>query len=87
MNKETNLAFEISRDLNPLFCELHHIGLSCRAGKDHTVVKVCCSYFRDQIQNALQSKYGNSFVTQHIRIQLPAASALAISSGGAVADE
>ena len=51
---------------------VHNLGLSARTPKELTVVKVCCEYFKGEVEKALQNKFGNSFVAQNIRIQLPA---------------
>jgi hypothetical protein len=67
----TTLAYQISRDLSNLHCELHHMGLSTRNSKETTVVKTCCSYFKDDVEKELQKRFGADFVKEHIRFQLP----------------
>lgn len=68
----TTLAYNISRDLCNLHCELHHMSLSTRNAKEVAVVKVCCGYFKDEVEAELQKRYGEEFVKGHIRFQLPA---------------
>lgn len=69
----TTLAYRISRDLSNLYCELHHMSLSTRNAKELTIVKVCCSYFRDEVEKELGKQLGAEFVKEHIRFQLPVA--------------
>lgn len=67
----TTLAYQISRDLSNLYCELHHMSLSSRNAKELTVVKVCCSHFKGEVEQELERKFGAEFVKEHIRFQLP----------------
>lgn len=74
----TTLAFRISRDLSNLSCQLHHLSLSTKTSKDSTIVKVCCSYFKDDVLSELNRRYGAAFVEEQIRFSTPA------SEGGIV---
>jgi hypothetical protein len=87
METKPSLAFQISRDFSHLFCELHHLGISTRNAKENTVIKVCCKYFRDEVEKALQKKFDNSFVNENIRFQLPALENTGISGSGAMPEE
>lgn len=87
MKSEPSLAFQISRDFSELHCDLHHLGLSTRVSKDFTVVKVCCKFFRQEAETALEKKFGNNYVSTHIRFQLPAIDHTGISINGSIADE
>lgn len=68
---EITLAYKISRDLSNLHCDLHHLGISTKSSKEQTIVKVCCDYFRDEVQEALNKRFGKDFVSANIRFSLP----------------
>jgi hypothetical protein len=87
MSNVPALAFRISRDFSYLHCELHHMGLSTRKTKENTVVRVCCAYFKGDVEKALQQEFGHHFVSQNIRIQLPAKASTGISSDSGLPDE
>jgi len=70
---ETTLAYQVSREMSSLHCELHHMGLSTRSSKDSVVVRVCCNYFKDEVEEELQKRFGETFIKEHIRFQLPVA--------------
>ncbi|RFZ89997.1 hypothetical protein D0C36_23865 [Mucilaginibacter conchicola] len=68
----TTLAYKISRDLSNLSCQLHHLSLSTKTSKESTIVKVCCSYFKDDVLTELNKRYGAAFVEEQIRFTTPA---------------
>ncbi|MGN6181548.1 MAG: hypothetical protein ACTHNW_20365 [Mucilaginibacter sp.] len=67
----TTLAYQISRNLNNLHCDLHHMGISTGTSKETTIVKVCCEYFRSDVEKELEKRYGKELVKTHIRFRLP----------------
>jgi len=71
MSTGVSLTFKISRDFSGMFCDLHNLGLSCKNAKETTVVNVCCQYFRDEVETALNERFGSVFVKEHIRFSLP----------------
>jgi len=67
----TTLAYQISKNLNNLHCDLHHMGISTGTSKEITIVKVCCDYFRSDVETELEKRYGKDFVKANIRFRLP----------------
>jgi hypothetical protein len=65
------LSYEISRKLSGEVCFVHQMGISAAMSDDVAVVKVCCSYFRDDMEKQLKKHFGAEFAAGKIRLQLP----------------
>ena len=65
------LSYEISRKLSGEVCFVHSMGISAVMSDDVAVVKVCCSYFKDDIEKQLKRHFGAEFGAGKIRVQLP----------------
>jgi len=65
------LSYEISRKLSGEVCFVHSMGISAVMSDDVAVVKVCCSYFKDDIEKQLKRHFPNEFAAGKIRLQLP----------------
>jgi hypothetical protein len=65
------LSYEISRKLSGEVCFVHQMGISAAMSDDVAVVKVCCSYFKDDMEKQLKKHFGPEFMAGKIRLQLP----------------
>jgi hypothetical protein len=67
----TTLAYEISRDFGNKHCDQHRQGISTSMFKQNAIVRVCCLYFRDEMQQTLINRYGEDKVRANVRFRLP----------------
>ena len=65
------LSYQISRKLSGEVCFIHQMGISAAMSDDVAVVKVCCSYFKDDIEKQLKRHFSAEFDAGKIRVQLP----------------
>jgi hypothetical protein len=65
------LSYEISRKLSGEVCFVHQMGISAAMSDDVAVVKVCCSYFKDDMEKQLKKHFSTEFAAGKIRLQLP----------------
>lgn len=65
------LSYEISRKLSGEVCFVHNMGISAVMSGDVAVVKVCCPYFKEDIEKQLKRHFGLEFSTGKIRLQIP----------------
>ena len=47
------------------------MGVSASMSGDTAVVKVCCTHFKDEVENELQQQFGLEFTEKKICLQLP----------------
>jgi len=71
INYLMRLSYEISRKLSGEVCFVHQMGISATMSDDVAVVKVCCSYFKDDIEKQLKKHFDTEFAAGKIRVQLP----------------
>jgi hypothetical protein len=65
------LSYEISRKLSGEVCFVHNMGISAVMSDDVAVVKVCCPYFKEDIEKQLKKHFEAEFSAGKIRLQLP----------------
>ncbi|HEY9001577.1 MAG TPA: hypothetical protein VIM89_09495 [Mucilaginibacter sp.] len=65
------LSFQISQKLSGEFCFIHHMGISTSMADETAIVKVCCPYFKEEIEGQLRKQFAPEFSNGKIRIQLP----------------
>jgi hypothetical protein len=76
------LSYEISRKLSGEVCFVHNMGISAVMSDDIAVVRVCCPYFKDEIEKQLKKHFDAEFSAGKIRLQLPGLTMNESSSAG-----
>lgn len=67
------LSYQISTKLSEKFCFVHHMGISVFMSGDAAVVKVCCPYFKQEVETELNKQFSPGYLSGKIRLQLPGA--------------
>lgn len=68
-----SLSYQISIKLSEKFCFVHNMGISASMAGDAAVVKVCCPYFKGEVENELKKQFNAEYISGSIRLQLPGA--------------
>ena len=80
------LSYEISRKLSGEVCFVHNMGISAAMSDDVAVIKVCCPYFKEEIERQLKRHFDAEFSAGKIRLQLPGLTMKESGPGGQPTD-
>lgn len=66
-----SMSFEVSSKLSGKYCFVHNMGISASMSGDAVLVKVCCPYFKEEIEEEIKRNFAAEYAGKKIRLLLP----------------